>query len=39
LRARASMEIMMAESQGDICLIACSLQSPCSGHVAALELP
>jgi hypothetical protein len=29
----------MAGSSGDICLIACSLQSPSLGHVAAPELP
>jgi hypothetical protein len=32
------MEIMMAGSPGDICLIAYSLQSPSLGLVAALEL-
>jgi hypothetical protein len=38
-RARALMEIMMAKSLGDICLFACSLQNPSSGHRAAPELP
>jgi hypothetical protein len=33
--ARALMEIVMAKSLGDICLFACSLQNPSSGHRAA----
>jgi hypothetical protein len=39
MRARVPVKIMMTGSSGDICLIACSLQCPSSGHVAALELP
>jgi hypothetical protein len=38
MRVHAPMEIMMAGSPGDICLFACALQNPSSGHVAALEL-
>jgi hypothetical protein len=30
---------MMVGSPGDICLFACGLQNPSSGHVAAPELP
>jgi hypothetical protein len=39
MRVHASMEIMMVGSVGDICLFACVLQNPFSGHVATPELP
>jgi hypothetical protein len=34
----APMEVMMVWSPGDICLFACGLQNPSSGHMAAPEL-